>query len=239
MQSKTYKFTLSAILWLSVAWPLLALTWITSFDLSPSFSLFLPFLPLPKFWTHQEKVLLNLLFAQRLGVKNWNYKTTSNNFKKQTDTHILFLCDVYRGCRRNVLGAAGWLFHCFWLLPFMENILIQADRMNKWCCTQDVRMGSTWKLVVIICCRKFRLLVGEERVCWEVMSDAEILQDAWIQFWKMLEHFHVHVHHLCQRLRSPKPLQIFCKLSHQTSKYQSFLKGLILLTYKRVLEYNL
>jgi hypothetical protein len=55
----------------------------------------------------------------------------------------------------------------------------------------------------------------------------------------MLEHFHVHVHHLCQRLRCPKPLQIFCKLSHQTSKYQSFLKGLILLTYKRVLEYNL
>jgi hypothetical protein len=49
IQSKTYKFTLSAILWLSVAWPLLALTWITSSALSPSFSLFSPFLLPPRF----------------------------------------------------------------------------------------------------------------------------------------------------------------------------------------------
>lgn len=118
-------YTLSAKLWLSVAWPLLALTCTTSLGFSSSSSLLVfTLFPLPK--------LCNMYKPNQSSL---NRQFTSQNriVKILIDNYIFSLDPSFRNWGIGDYRTALWHLHCNSLLAFLEFMVLSRDEaLSSW-----------------------------------------------------------------------------------------------------------
>ena len=173
-----FGITLSAKLWLSVAWPLLALTWTTSFGFSTSFSLLFTLFPLPELCKYTKQ---NNPWSQ----KGKNQSKLNNIISKNYHYFLLLLLNHILGnCGTWGSRTALCQVHCSSLLAFKEfifscNIYMLINRLH----ILVKLMESSWNIFSQVCCEFWRL-VGKDIMIGERHEGLEIqvwcLKDTWV-----------------------------------------------------------